>query len=360
MKNICFTIQNIACKGGTERVGLLIANGLAQKGYNVHIISKEAKTPPFFYCDPRIKIGVILRTFAERRLRWCKKYQVAKYRHYLKKWSIDVVIDIDTLLDTLTIPAIEGLSVKLVSWDHYNYDYAIGNELRKAAIELLKQKSNKLVVLTQKDRQSYLKKEHMDENFVVQIYNPVPFTQQYALPHSSKTVLAVGRFQPQKGFDYLLRAWKIVEENDAEWNLVVVGDDGRDEVDLHGLSDSLGLNRVSLLPATDKVEDLYKEASIYALSSRFEGFPMVLLEACSMSLPMVAFDCKTGPSEIVENGINGFLVEDGNVERFADKLLEVIHNDVMRCSMGKQAFERSKAFSKEVILEQWQELIEQV
>ncbi|MCI6861885.1 MAG: glycosyltransferase, partial [Prevotella sp.] len=112
--------------------------------------------------------------------------------------------------------------------------------------------------------------------------------------------------------------------------------------------------------ATKDVNSKYEEASIYALSSRFEGFPMVLLEAASMSLPIVAFDCKTGPNEIIEDGKTGFLVEPENVEQFAEKLMILMKDDELRAEMGRKAFESSKRFTIDKIVSCWAELLKRL
>ena len=151
-----------------------------------------------------------------------------------------------------------------------------------------------------------------------------------------------------------------MEKKIPDWTLEIVGDDGRDEARLHELKQQLNLKRVFLHLATKDVNSKYEEASIYALSSRFEGFPMVLLEAASMSLPIVAFDCKTGPNEIIYDGENGFLVKPENVEQFADKLMILMKNDEMRAEMGHKAYESSKLFTIDKIVERWMDLLEKL
>ena len=115
-----------------------------------------------------------------------------------------------------------------------------------------------------------------------------------------------------------------------------------------------------LLPATKNIREHYQTASIYALSSRFEGFPMVLLEATSMSLPIVAFNCKTGPDEIIKEGENGFLITPNDINGFAEKLLLLMQNETLRQKFGKRSFELSQKFNIQEIGNSWQVLIEKI
>lgn len=356
MKNICFTIHNVACHGGTERVGLLIANELCKRGFNVFFMSYDAKEGPSFSCDARIKCFSMLSNILERRTRKWQRYAIWKYHRFLIKHKIDLVIDIDTQHANWSIPAAMGTKTKVIGWDHFNYTYSTQNSFRKHAIKLIEYHAAGLVLLTKKDKNTYLTKTDVPSSIIHQIYNPITFEEQNWIKHENKRVIAIGRIDPQKGFDLLLKSWKIVEEQISDWTLEIVCGYGSPEC-LQKEAVSMGLKHIECTERTDNVRQKYLNASIYALSSRFEGFPMVLLEACALSLPMVAYDCETGPSEIVEDGINGFLVKPENVEMFAAKLIEMIENERLRLAMSKAAFETSKKFKIDNIMEQWINLI---
>lgn len=357
--NICFTIHNISCQGGTERVGLIIANELCQKGYGVFIMSYDAKQPPSFYCDPRIKVASMLSNILERRTRKWRWYAIWKYHRFLLEHNIDVIIDIDTQHANWSIPAARGTKAKVIGWDHFNYTYSTCGNFRQNAIRLIEQEAAGLVLLTQADKITYLAKTRMSADFIHQIYNPITFDEKEWIYHESKKVVSIGRIDPQKGFDLLLKSWTLVEQRNNDWTLEIVCGFGDPTILRHEAS-LLGLKRVKCSPPTSNIRQKYLNAGIYALSSRFEGFPMVLLESCAMSLPMVSYDCETGPAEIVEDGVNGFLVSPENYEQFAEKLIEMMKNEEMRLSMSKAAFETSKKYKLNNIIQQWVDLLNQV
>ena len=357
--NICFTICTLSNSGGTERVSSIIANALSKK-YNVYFVSYIKNGDVFFHLNKEVKVHYLLRNKWERKLRHFPCYVQKRYQRFLKKNKIDIVIDVDILMAEISARACSQTGTKLISWDHFNYTYMQGTERKQNALNLIRKHASQLVVLTKADKQMYLDNKEFKSDFITQIYNPLPFFKESSIEHKGHKVLALGRFAYQKGFDYLLKAWVIVEEKMSDWTLEIVGDDGKDEAGLHELKNQLGLKHVSLQLATKDVNTKYEEASIYALSSRFEGFPMVLLEATSMSLPIVAFDCKTGPNEIITDGENGFLVEPENVELFAEKLMALMSNDELRAEMGRKAYESSKRFTIDKIVGEWEKLIDEL
>lgn len=358
--NICFTICALSNSGGTERVSTLIANELSNRGYHVFFVSYVGESKPFFQLDNRITFYRILRNKWEHKMRHIPGYVQWRYQMFLRKNKVDVVIDVDTLMAELSAEACYKTGVKLISWDHFNYTYMQGTERKKNLLRLINQYSSQLVVLTKADKQMYLENTDFSSGFITQIYNPRSFDIKEVVHHSEKKVLAVGRFMPQKGFDTLLKIWAIVEPQMPEWELEIIGDDGKDEVELHQQKENLGLHNVKLLPATKNIMEHYRKASIYTLSSRFEGFPMVLLEATGMGLPIVAFNCKTGPDEIIENGENGFLINPDDINEFANKLLLLMRDETLRKRLGKRSFEMSQKFSMQEIGDAWQQLIERI
>lgn len=357
--NICFTICSLSNSGGTERVSSIIANELSKR-YKVFFVSYIKDGDVFFPLSKDIKVHYLLRNRWERKLRHFPWYVQRRYQSFLRKNKIDIVIDVDILMAEISARVCYETGCKLISWDHFNYTYMQNSERKRNALDLIRRYASQLVVLTKADKLMYLENKEFEPKFITQIYNPLSFAKERPILHKEKKVLALGRFAYQKGFDNLLKSWQIVEQKMPDWTLEIVGDDGKDEAGLHELKNQFGLKHVSLQLATKDVNTKYEEASIYALSSRFEGFPMVLLEATSMSLPIVAFDCKTGPNEIITDGENGFLVESENIEQFAQKLIFLMNNDELRAEMGRKAYESSKRFTIDKIVTQWVGLIEKL
>ena len=174
---------------------------------------------------------------------------------------------------------------------------------------------------------------------------------------NKKRVITLGNFIPDKGYDLLLKIWSIVEKNiSTDWYLEIVGS-GKEEKKLKDLKEDLKLTRVIFSPKTQNVEHKYLQSSIYVLSSRNEGFPMVLLEACAMGLPIIAFNCNTGPDEIIEDGLNGFLIEPFDITLFAQKLIELITNKSLREKFSKKSIEIAQKFQIDKIGNEWESLL---
>ncbi len=177
---------------------------------------------------------------------------------------------------------------------------------------------------------------------------------------TARTVLSMGRIVPQKGQDLLVRAWQRVADKAEGWKLRIVGDgpllaEVKEYVEKNGMSGS-----VEFLPTTKDVQAMYRQASIYAMSSRFEGLPLVLIEAQSMGLPIVSFDCLTGPAEIVDNGRNGILVPPLDVDALAEALLSLMHDDRRRKEFSDNALAAASRFDRGKIVERWEELLREI
>ncbi|MCH4597593.1 glycosyltransferase, partial [Achromobacter xylosoxidans] len=146
---------------------------------------------------------------------------------------------------------------------------------------------------------------------VITMPNPCISNIEYEYHYDKKRFLAVGRLVEEKNFADMISAWKIVEKKVDDWDLIIVGK-GELEKDLRQQIKDLNLQRVTIAGHSDHVEEYYKSASCYVLSSVYEGFPMVILEAQSYGLPVISYDCKTGPRDLVLHNFNGMLVEDKN------------------------------------------------
>ncbi|MBQ0616199.1 glycosyltransferase, partial [Proteus mirabilis] len=160
------------------------------------------------------------------------------------------------------------------------------------------------------------------------INNPSTFKKQSTLPLiKNKTVISIGRLEPQKGFDKLINIWEKSELKDYGWKPFIVGN-GKEYNNLLSLISEKNLNNnIKILPPTKNINKIYKSASIYCMTSRFEGMPLVLLEALSFNLPLIAYDCNTGPSEIITSDENGLLIENTNTEHYISALSKLALNE---------------------------------
>ena len=215
---------------------------------------------------------------------------------------------------------------------------------------------DKLVVLTKQDQ---LQWENYCRN-VIQIPNPNPLKNTAVSTLDSNHVITVGRLDPQKGYDLLIEAWSIVHLKHPNWILDIFGHGEWDEK-LSNMISKLNLNNsIKLRGLTSDVVSNYLESSIYVMSSRYEGLPMVLIESMSCGLPVVSFDCECGPREIISDGIDGFLVEPTNTQVLAAKICILIEDNQLRIEMGKQALNKSLSYASELVMPKWLMLFDEI
>lgn len=361
MKNICLTIHSLSPKGGEERMCTLLANSLVEwGGYNVIVVCLNMfyDEIPSYDLNKNIKRYTLCGNRIERRIQsFFPRLLFKRYKHILIKHKVDVVIDVDIHQSLVTTKVTKGTNIKVISWDHFNYERF---KVRWSHDMMMKcfnsGEIDKLVVLTDSDMQNFIKQEGIPSDFITFINNPSPIENNSYIKHNEKKVISLGRLAHQKGFDLLIAVWEIIEKERSDWELEIVGE-GSERFILQEMINEKRLRHITLSPYTSDITNKYKSSSIYALPSRTEGFPLVLIEAETMSLPLVAFNCG-GPSAIIKEGYNGFLVEPENTKMLAERLLDLMNNDELREQMSHNAFEDSKKYKMENIIGKWEKLIE--
>ena len=169
----------------------------------------------------------------------------------------------------------------------------------------------------------------------------------------------MGRISYQKGFDLLFKIWSILNKKHTDCKLWIYGS-GELQDALELLISKLHLTKtIKIFSPTKQIGSIYLQGSILLMSSRYEGLPMVLLEAHSYGLPVVSFECKCGPKDVIQDGINGFLIPNNNLELFADKIMLLIENQSMREQMGKAAYQSAQLYTEEKIMSRWIDLFNQ-
>ena len=212
----------------------------------------------------------------------------------------------------------------------------------------------RFIVLSHEDSREWTELDNVEV-----IHNPLSFFPETTANGEQKQVIAVGRYVPQKGFDRLIPAWQIVARKHKDWILRIYGNGMREQ--LQQQIDSLGITSCCILePTVSNIVDKYLESSIFVLSSRFEGFGMVIIEAMACGVPPVSFTCPCGPRDIIDDNKDGLLVEDGNIEQLAEKICYLIENEDIRKKMGKQARIDVERFKIEHIAKQWKNLFERL
>ena len=216
-----------------------------------------------------------------------------------------------------------------------------------------------VIVLTRRDNETYTRALG-DTVRLEQIPNATPALDADPPSLDRPVVVAAGRLTSQKGFDLLIPAFARVVERHPEWTLRICGD-GPQRGRLARLIIEQGLsNNVLLMGPVDRLDLQMSQASMYVLSSRFEGLPMVMIEAMSLGLPVVSFDCPTGPREVIQNGRSGVLVPDGDVDALAQAMLAVIEDPAHRSALGAGAAARAQDFALASIGPRWEALIDEL
>lgn len=353
MPNIVFFIYNISAVGGTERVASVIINELAKRNYNVHVLGLYGDPGKIFFpFEPNVKVT----SLHIDDLKGVRKilYSQHKIRQFVNSNPIDTFVTVESIMATYSVPSLAFTGIRHVVWEHFNFKVSLGLAGRSLARQLALCFADRIVTLTARDLQFWQQGAWYHHAQLVHISNPMFLEEQKLNENPSKTVIAVGRFTFQKGFDLLVDAWgALPAELRKEWKLLIIGD-GEDKPLIEKKITELGIEEsVELMGATKAVFTYFEKASIYCLSSRFEGLPMVLLEALAFHLPIVAFDCDTGPGEVIEDGQNGILVEAGNVNKMAQSLAFLMEDDDLRRRMRNYKSQKLHTLELGGIVDQW-------
>lgn len=213
---------------------------------------------------------------------------------------------------------------------------------------------NKFIVLTHEDKNEWFELDN-----IAVIPNPISCLPDKVSVCTNPKVIAAGRYTWQKGFDMLIESWTLVNQKYPDWELHIYGTG--DNQTYQSSADKKGLNKsVICHTSTSVLMEKFQDSSIFVLSSRYEGFGLVIVEAMGTGLPCVSFACPCGPKDIIADGKNGYLVEPNNVEALAERICHLIENGGLRKEMGKNARKRAEDFTEEKIMRQWIDLFENI
>ena len=372
--------------GGIERVTSVKANWLAEHGYEVYLVTTgHAGRSSYYPLHPSIKhidLGLCydeageLSRFTVYRRNY-PKYR--KHREELEKLFADIRPDIAVAAgwhEGSFLYQLKDGSKKIIEhhgWRHANvalypvYLRELGHVtavtrfkywLRTLWGNLMTYKQgrydrqfDRLVVLTEEDK-TYC--THCPTTSVIP--NPITAPSSEVSSLSDKVILTVGRLDNQKNFPELVDIWALIAKDYPDWKLRIVGE-GYTDVRILKRVKKYGLEeQFELCPFTKEIQKHYLSASIYAMTSAFEGLPLVLVEAESMGLPLVSYACPCGPRDIIRDGQDGFLVEPGDKETFAARLRQLIEDEELRRRMGQAAKINSQRFSLDNVMKQWVDL----
>lgn len=362
MKRICFVHAGLEQHGGIGRVVSIIANGLSREtdievvvvsfcketGRDVYVLNENIKTFNLF--DSRISMKKALLSGG-----------IGRLSEIVRDNSVDVIIACGALYYPLVVCVAKLSRIKSVCWEHTNPEYGNDYKFQKYCRAIGAKHSDVNVLIAKDAVKYYCKKYRVDNNRL--IYNPADellFKKTVKYNTNSRKIVSVGRLSYPKNYMCLLDVAKNVLQKNAEWSWDIYGD-GEDKKILEDRIVELGLtDRVTLKGNSSNMYSLYDDYAIMVMTSRYEGFPMVLIEAASRGLPLVSFDIHTGPNEIIVNGVNGYLINKGDVVGMSEKISLLIQDCALRRAFSQEAIKSVERFREQQVIDRWIELIKEL
>lgn len=354
---ILYFLRDITDCGGIQQTTCNIINALLAKKIDISI-----KTLSLYHkyaeCFFDLNDEVDNMALFERRVNQYKEYFRirAAVDNALKKMDFDILIVQGTVFSTFISNDIwKYKKVIVCEHGHYNMGSAIG--LHSLGKKIALKRANAIITLTKLDAQNYQSKCKRDIP-ITNIYNAcTPLTSSAKYNSTSKTIVSCGSLDSLKRFDHVILAAKEIHQKHPDWSWEIYGD-GVERDNLKKLIDDNSLQRTVILKGYENEKSLiYGGKSFFVLTSQFEGFGMVLIEAMQYGLPLISYDVEYGPKEIIQNGINGQLVENGDTELLAEIVEDFISNENKRLHMSKNCKEVLNKFAIDRISNQWIELI---
>ena len=354
MKKITFFIYNIYTTGGTEKVVSLIANELSKK-YEVELISMcKTKDEPAFKLNKNIKVINIMNKVPEP-LRLYFPYLQLKLMKALKNYKTDAFICAGMRYVGLTI--FMRRKTKYIAWEHFTSAQTKFLGITWYGRKMASKYADNIVVLTKRDMQKNIEMFNTKSK-IDQIYNPIEITKQKVnYDINSKLIVSSGRLCYQKGYDILLDVASKVFEKHPDWQWHIYGDGPEKENLEKSIIEKRLEKNVILKGRTNKMLELYKEYAMFVMTSRFEGFAMVNIEAHYSKLPIVSFDCDCGPDEIIQDGVNGYLIECFDTDKMANKINYLIENPDVRKEMSDNTFLDKEKLQMKNIIKEWDKIL---
>jgi GalNAc-alpha-(1->4)-GalNAc-alpha-(1->3)-diNAcBac-PP-undecaprenol alpha-1,4-N-acetyl-D-galactosaminyltransferase len=354
-RNLLLIIPALQC-GGAERVMVTLANYWASLGWKIHLLTHEKKgIKPFYPLASSIKlIQINALSLKWYLLPWDFLKRIWCIRRAIKTLKPEGVLSFLDMNNVVAILASLGLNVPVWVSERIDPKTAAISKTKKALRDFVYQFSSRIIVQTMRIFEG-MPQDLQSKTCII----PNPFVlSKSSADCVNQNIIAIGRLDPQKGFDLLIKAFKKVARDFPEWALTIWGEGGeREKLEALVLEENLS-NQVHL---PGKTKDIFKEvskASIFVLSSRFEGMPNALGEAMSMGLAAVATDCPTGPRELISHGKNGLLVPNEHVEELASALKKLMGDQKLREQLGNKAIKSMKAYDIKTISDQWERVFD--
>lgn len=357
---ILFLTANITTVGGIERVISILANHfVTDLGYEVQISSVydyNGNVLPAFSVDERVKLKFHKMTIktpksvVEKLMQNFNQYR--KIKKIVEEEKYDCIITTHPHISVPVLLCKKQLKGSCIITEHADYENC--TNFWKLLRKLTYIKSDKVVVLTEANKQKY---HFLTSDEIQVIPNPLSFTVENKKREKSKKIIAVGRLEYEKGFDRLIDIFSSIASECSEWSLDIIGDGSQKEFLINKINEKNLNQKIKIKPFTTEIVNNYLSASICAIPSRNEAFSMVLLEAMSCGLACISYNLP-GPSEIINNGVDGTLIYDNDNESFSKELLKLIKDDNLRNHYSINSLHKVSRYSIECIINDWKQLFE--
>ena len=352
--NILFVNSSMKL-GGAEGVSVTLIKGWVKAGHRVRIVTLGKAEKQAY----RLPEDVQIRSLGQGASIWSTFKKLLRLREQIKDFKADYVISFQYKVNVLTLLAAIVLPIPIIVAEHNNPANESVTPLWKNLRAIFYKRAHRVIALTQRGL-NYFPEEIRQRGCVIE--NPLAeeFMQEVQKPKSQrpmKRVIAMGKLSRQKGFDLLLRAFAKSIDRKPDWRLVIFGE-GSEGPQLERLISELKLqDKVELKGVTSSPREELLNSDLFVLSSRWEGFPCVLAEAMACQLPVIAFDCPTGPAELVEHGRNGLLVRNGNVSALAQAMSSLMGDEDKRRALSLAAVSVRERLTPKKILQRWDEQV---
>lgn len=360
MKKIVFLVANIYKGGGVQRVVSILANKLHQKEkYDVTILSlfKTGDSPAYeLNCNINVE-NVYTDTFDLRIGYW---KAVRGLKKVISNKNIDIFITAGMGYVPISSCALLGKEIRHIAWEHQNFHFGRRFGLDWWGKRIARKKADCIIVLTKQDLMQYKDNFKHIKN-IKQIYNPCEIKgTSIEYKRDTKKIISCGSLSSQKGFDILIEVANYLSKKHLDWEWHIWGDGPDKNILLEKVKEYNLEEKIIFKGYTNDVYSQYKNYSLYVMTSRHEGFPMVLIEAKSNKLPIVSFDCKCGPRELVKDCLNGYIIEPFNIEEMGEKIKSLLEDENKLEQFSNNSLIGIKILDEEKIIKQWEEMLDNI
>lgn len=381
LPKIVIMAEELDCVGGVQKFIDQLGRGLSQRGYLIELVGLQESDAKVYYDRTSIHgvtylkpaMGKIREAISSSTATESEKIAAGRESadrtaagHSLLSSYVDSLESSTIIIATQVGPlsALYSLGIqgpglpKVIAQYHGSYEYATQQHYFESLLRLFPMVSQSLF-LTASDLNSFWQAGISNSRVMPNFYTRPPGANPHAVERE-KTVVSLSRYAPEKSLHKLVEAWAVVCGAYPDWRLCLYGG-GPEESRIRTLIEELGISgSVSLEGSVPDSAPVLQTASIHAMTSRQEGFPMSLIEASAMKVPSVAFSAGPSTAKLIDHGKSGFIVDSPSTTEFADSLAALMSDDDLRTSFGDQAFNLSKQFQAHAVLDSWEELFQSI